>query len=123
MLPFSRDRGFAQGEQETQWMETIARTRRAGSIFATAATVFIAGHLKFAFLVPVAAASLWELTVWLSSAALLLPAFLWFVHAIRREWQVYTRVVALTGHPGTAFDTTWRTRWHLLREFCWTGRS
>lgn len=123
MPPFSVDRGLAQIDLEQAWMRAMARTRRAGSIHAATAAVFIAGHVKFAYLVPVADALLWELILWVSSAALLMPALLWFGHVFWREWQAYTRLATLTGHPGTAADSTRRARLHLFIEFCRAGRS
>lgn len=123
MLPFSRDRGFAQGELEKAGKETMTRTRRAGSNFATAGAVFVACYVKFAYLVPVAAAPLWEKILWLSSAALLLPTLLWFVHAVWGEWRAYFQLAALTGHPGTVADSTKAARARLFLEFCRAGRS
>lgn len=123
MPPFSRERRLAFFYVQDAWFRAMAHSRRAGSSFAIAGIVFTLGQVRFSTLVPVAEASLWELVIWLSSAALLLPTLLWFGHAVWREWRAYRRLAALAGHPGAAVGSTRRARLDLFREFCRTGRG
>lgn len=123
MPPYSVDRGLAQIDLERAWARSIEHSRRAGSVYTTSAIVFVLGQIKFSMLVPVAEASLWEVVLWLSSAALLVPAFLWLGHAVWREWQAYRRLAALIGHPGAAISGTTQARLNLFNEFCRAGRG
>ena len=123
MLPFSVDRGLAQIDLERAWARAMAHSRRAGSVYTISALVFVFGQIKFSTLVPVAYAPLWEMALWLSAAALLLPTFLWFGHAVWREWQAYRRLAALIGHPGAAVSATTQARLNFFKEFCRAGRG
>lgn len=123
MPPYSVDRGLAQIDLERAWARAMAHSRRAGSVYTTSAIVFVLGQIKFSTLVPVAEASLWEVVLWLSSAALLVPAFLWLGHAVWREWQAYRRLAALIGHPGAAVSGTTQARLNLFKELCRAGRG
>lgn len=123
MLPFSVDRGLAQIDLERAWARAMAHSRRAGSVYATSAIVFAFGQIKFSAFVPVADAPLWELALWLCAAGLLLPTFLWFGHAVWREWQAYRRLAALTGHPGASVSSTIHARLNLFNEFRRVGRG
>jgi hypothetical protein len=117
------DRGLAQIDLERAWARAMSHSRRAGSVYTTSAVVFIFGQVKFSTLVPVADAPLWEVILWLSSAALLLPTLLWLGHAVWREWQAYRRLEALIGHPGAAVSATAQARLSLIKEFCRAGRG
>lgn len=119
----SIDQGLAQIGLERVWLRAAERTRRAGQVNFIIAALYLTGYVKFAHLMPPAAARAWELLVWVSSAALLVPSFLWLCHALEKEWQAYARVAALTGHPGTSAGSTPRARLHLLVEFCRAGRG
>lgn len=123
MPPYSVDRGLAQIDLELAWARAMAHSRRAGSVYTTSALVFVFGQVKFSTLVPVADAPLWELALWLSATALLLPTFVWFGHAVWREWQAYRRLAALIGHPGASVSSTGHARLNLFKEFCRTGRG
>lgn len=123
MLPYSIDRGLAQVDLEQAWTRAMTDSKRAGSIYTTSAIVFAFGQVKFSAFVPVAEASLWEVVLWLSSAALLLPTLLWFGHAVWKEWHAYKRLAALTGHPGAAVSSTIPARLNLFNEFRRVGRG
>ncbi len=123
MPPFLVDRGLAQIDLERAWARATAHSRRAGSVYATSAIVFAFGQIKFSAFVPVAEASLWEVALWLSSAALLFPTLLWFGHAIWKEWQAYRRLATLIGHPGASISSTGHARLDLFKEFCRAGRG
>ncbi len=123
MPPYSVDRGLAQIDLERAWARAMAHSRRAGSVYTTSALVFVLGQVKFSTQVPVADAPLWEMVLWLSSAALLLPTFLWLGHAVWREWQAYRRLAALIGHPGAVVSATTQARLDLFKEFCRAGRG
>lgn len=123
MPPYSVDRGVAQIDLERAWARAMEHSRRAGSVYTTSAIVFVFGQVKFSTFVAVADAPFWEVVLWLSAAALLLPTFLWFGHAVWKEWQAYRRLAALIGHPGAAVSSTGHARLNLFKEFCRAGRG
>lgn len=123
MLPISLDKGILLLELEAAWRRAMRRTRRAAHVYSAAAIFFVIGFVKFAYLVPAADCPSYEVVIWLSSAALLLPSLLWFGHSTWKEFKAYREMAAFTGHPSASRDIAWVERLALIVEFCRAGRG
>lgn len=124
MIAFGDSRqAILQLQLEQAWADTLARSARAAKIHLAAAVFFVVGFVKFAYLVPIHNAPIYELLIWLFSACLLPPSAIYFASALWREWHAYKVIVAFSGHAGTKGNPKLIARFELIREFIRLGRA
>ena len=110
-------------ELEREWNSACQRTQRSARTYFTAATFFLIGFVKYAYLVPGVHIPSLEMLLWLLSAALVPPALVWFGYDIWREWRIYRKMAAIQCRSGYAVRYRWLESCRHIADFVRTGRG